>query len=128
MAKILLKRKLTMSELVKITIMPLHDAKDVQAQLKRKGVDLVFNHDDATCRSGCQATVEVYVEGTPENLKVVQEYFQDHYGKILKGHNINWEAMEAVFDPSKSEATCPACGANFSTKLTECPDCGLVLG
>ncbi len=117
-----------MSELLQLTVLPLHDAKELQRAMKAKGVELIFNHDDKTCRTGCQVTVEVLVENSEENMKIISEHFKDHYAKILSGHEVNWKAMEAVYDPSQENALCPACGENFSTKLTECPSCGLVLG
>jgi hypothetical protein len=118
-----------MSDLLHLTVMPLHDAKDLQRALKDKGVEIILNHDKKTCSSGgCQTTVELLVEPTEANLQIVGEYFKAHYSKILNGHEINWKAMESVYDPSQESAVCPACGESFSTKLTECPSCGLVLG
>ena len=35
---------------------------------------------------------------------------------------------DAIFNPDKSEAQCPACGHAFPTTETACPDCGLSFG
>jgi len=52
-----------------------------------------------------------------------QEYVQS---TCLAEHDIT--NAGAVFDTNAGEATCPACGCQFSTDLLSCPDCGLCFG
>lgn len=110
----------------RLAVLPLQEAKDLQDDLKHKGVEIILNHNDQTCTRGCTVTVEVlgYEKDIPEIAKTYQERFQ----KLTEGHEVNWEVANSVFDSSKESATCPACGHQFSTSNTECPDCGLVLG
>lgn len=118
--------KIEIMEPLRLAVMPLQDAKDLQDQLLKKGVEIVLNHNDQTCKRGCTITVEVL--GFEKDLPTISEIYTKNFQKLTEGHNVNWEQMNAVFDPNQAEATCPACGFTFSTAKTECPDCGLVLG
>lgn len=115
-----------MSEMKKITVMGLQEAKDFQAALRKEGVEVVLNHDDKTCTRGCAVTVEML--GREEDFPIIQSVYSRSYEKLLDGLEFDPEVINSVYDTSKGEATCPACGHNFSTSKTECPDCGLVLG
>ncbi len=44
---------------LKIAIMSLNEAKNLQDALKSRGVEIVLNHNEATCARGCAVTVEV---------------------------------------------------------------------
>lgn len=112
--------------LIRLAILPLEEAKGLQDQLRSKNIELQLEHNDATCTRGCSVTVEVL--GYEKDLPVISEVYRDNYMKLLEGHDVNLDALNAVYDPSKSNATCPACATEFSTKLSECPECGLVLG
>ena len=111
-------------DLVKIAVMGLNEAKQFQKDCSAKGIELVLNHDDASCTRGCAVTVEVHAKET--DLPVVQEIYSSNYMKLLEGHDVDPETLNAVFDPSAESATCPACGHTFSTTNSECPDCGLM--
>ncbi len=113
-------------EQVRLAVMPLSDAKEFQDQLKSKGVELILNHNEKTCTRGCTVTVEVL--GYEKDIEVIARAYQDNYQKLTEGHEVNWEIANSVFDPNQESATCPACGHHFSTNLSECPDCGLVIG
>jgi len=113
-------------EPIRLAVLPLVDAKGLQDQLKTKGIDLVLNHNDQTCTRGCTVTVEVL--GYEKDVEVIAKTYQENYQKLTDGHEVNWEVANSVFDSSQESATCPACGHGFSTTLSECPDCGLVIG
>lgn len=113
-------------KMIKIAILPLQEAKTLQDQLQQRHIELKLDHNDATCTRGCSVTVEVL--GYEKDLPEIAKVYNENYMKLLEGHDVNIEALNSVFDPSKSKATCPACATEFSTKLTECPECGLVLG
>jgi hypothetical protein len=110
-------------ELVKLGTMPLDDAKNLQRALATKGVEAVMNHNSQTCTRGCQVTVEVLIPET--SLSLVQETLREQYQRLTQGLDIKWDLLGEVFDPSKGEATCPACGTHFQTSAAECPECGL---
>ena len=113
-------------ELVKIAVMGLQEAKDLQSECRTRDVELVLNHDDKTCSRGCAVTVEIHAKES--DLPVIQEVYSAKYKKILEGHDYDPETINSVFDPSAETVTCPACGHIFSPTNSECPDCGLVLG
>lgn len=113
-------------EMIKIAVMSLQEAKSFQDQLMKKGVTIQLEHNEKTCTRGCTVTVELL--GRQQDLPVIAEVFQSNYAKLLEGHDVNPEVVNSIYDPSKEIALCPACGTDFSTKLTECPECGLVLG
>ncbi len=109
--------------LVRIGTISLAEAKNLQAALSRKGVELVLDHNDSTCSRGCAVTVEMLAAET--DLPVVVGVLKEEFAKNSAGLEVNWERLNQVYDPSQAEATCPACGARFSTQLRQCPDCEL---
>lgn len=115
-----------MSDLKKITVMGLQEAKDFQGELRKEGVELVLNHDDSTCTRGCAVTVELL--GKESDFEKIQEVYSRSFNKMLEGMDFDPEIISSVYDNSQASATCPACGHNFATTNSECPDCGLVLG
>lgn len=104
-------------------VMELNEATQHQLRLKDQGVAITFKTNGTTCTTGCKVTVEVYGEASQESQLLA--YFRSEFAKNVKGHEPNLEALSAVFDDSLAEAMCQACGLKFSTKLSECPDCGL---
>ena len=112
--------------MIRLAVLPLNDAKQLQADVAKRGVEVVLNHNGQTCTRGCTVTVEVL--GQEKDISVVAEVYQQNFKKLTQGHNVNWDVVNSVFDPSKKTAICPACSTEFSTTLSECPDCGLVLG
>lgn len=112
-------------EMIKIAVMPLQEAKSFQDQLMQRGVSIQLEHNEKTCTRGCTVTVEVI--GQQQDLPLIAEVYQSNFAKLLEGHEVNLDIMNAVFDPNQKTATCPACGTNFATSSSECPECGLVL-
>lgn len=111
---------------LKIAILPLVDAKSAQKQLSERGVEIRLDHNDATCKRGCSVTVEVWAKEA--DIPEVKKAFEQNFASMLEGHEVDWERLNQVFDPSLDNAICPACGHEFSTKESACPDCGLNLG
>jgi len=109
--------------LIRLGTMPLEEAKTLQRVLATRGVEVALDHNAHTCTRGCTVTVEVLVAESA--LPVVQETLKEQYQKLTQGLSVNWELMGEVFDPSRAEATCPACGTQFSTQVAVCPECGL---
>jgi hypothetical protein len=110
-------------ELVKLGILPLNDAKELQRILLTEQIKLELNHDGKTCSRGCSVTVEVLAP--LEALEKVQETLRLQYQKLTQDLKVDWQLLESVFDPNNEHATCPACGTQFSTSHKECPECGL---
>lgn len=110
--------------LIRFAIMPLTEAKSLQDQLKKEGIDIVLNHNEQTCTRGCTVTVEV--TGKEDDASKVAEIYHQNFKKLTEGMDINWEAIDSIYDPEASEVTCPACSFKFDPAQGECPDCGLV--
>jgi len=82
------------------------------------GIDLLLERNPECKGGGCAVKIDVYVDR--ENESSLKAYFEKKQNEAL--------ADPAAYDPSKEHARCPACGTEFSTRLTECPDCGLGFG
>ncbi len=108
---------------VLLGVMEIGQAKDVQAKLKKQGIETVLNTNDETCTRGCSVTVELW--GEEKDLDSLREFFSSEYMKNLEGHDVNPELLNQVFDSSAQEVICQACGFKFSPEKSECPDCGL---
>src|SRR4051794_38708381 len=109
-------------------VIDLVEAKRIRDQLEEQGVELTIKNNPETCGSGgCKPRVEVYA--TEIDMPKVREYFQRERIQSLESLDVDPSfvlALESeVFDPEKESARCPACGTDFSTKLVECPECGL---
>lgn len=107
-------------------VMELNEAKSHQLKLSKRGVKVEFKTNGHTCTTGCKVTVEVWgLNSDEENLS---QYFKEDYLKHVTGHRIIFDHLAEVFDPDKEMVICQACGAGFSPKASECPDCGLHYG
>jgi len=110
-------------ELIRLAVMPLNEAKALQDQLKKSNIDIVLNHNDESCTRGCTITVEV--NGKEEDAQKIAQIYHENFKKLVEGHDVNWEAIDSVFDPRAELVTCPACTFEFAPTSGECPDCGL---
>lgn len=113
-------------EEVLLGVMNLQEAKNHQIRLKEQGIIIHLKSNEKTCTTGCKVTVEVW--GLEKDSEQLMKYFRDDYMKHVMGHEPNVEYLSQVFDANASETICQACGANFATTLSECPDCGLCYG
>ncbi|MFZ4713202.1 MAG: hypothetical protein ACOYL6_05810 [Bacteriovoracaceae bacterium] len=102
----------------------LSEAKLIQIRLKDLGIDCEIRANDQTCNTkNCKVTVELW--GEESDLPKVTEFFRQQFFKNLGTTELNYEALNAVFDPSAELVLCQACGTKFAPTLSECPDCGL---
>lgn len=91
------------------------------------GITLQLAHNPGTCSSGgCRLTVEVWARRA--DLPAIQKVFADQRAKLMDGLDFDPQVINQVYDVSKDQAVCPACGTSFATSLRECPECGLVFG
>lgn len=105
----------------------LNEAKRIRALLEERGIRLeLVSHPDSCGSKSCKPTVEVFVNES--DLPAVQEFFREEKQREMAGLDFDPALLGEVFDPEKETARCPACGTTFSTKLSECPDCGLGFG
>jgi hypothetical protein len=102
----------------------LAEAKLIQLRLKDSEIFSDIRANEHTCNTkNCKVTVELW--GLEKDLEQLQSFFKNDFLKNLGNTELNYEALNSVFDPSQESVTCQACGFQFSSKLTECPDCGL---
>ncbi len=101
------------------------EAKRLQAALAERGVTLVLRGDPDSCNS-CTPVVELYV--SEADAPRLAEFLSEEKRRELDGLDFDPALAEEVFDSEKATARCPACGTEFSTQLSECPDCGLCFG
>ena len=113
-------------DLIALGTLGLNEAKDLRGKCEKQGIELVLNHNEASCTRGCAVTVEVLIN--PQDIEVFSKIQGEEYAKMLEGMDVNLEQINSVYDENSAEATCPACGTIFSTSQTECPDCGLNFG
>jgi hypothetical protein len=105
-------------------VIPANEADILQSKLSRAGVEIVtiFNH--SSCKTGCSPSKEIWAH--PLDVKFIQEHIQELHFKSLVEMGADIGQINQVFDTSKETALCPACGFEFSTTLTVCPECELV--
>ena len=115
---------MTQPKLELLGVMGLQDADRLGYMMKDKGITIEKLFNKATCSSGsCGASVEVwYYE---KDKEIVFKTLNDHRELQLSHLGVDATQNDPVFDPSKETAQCPACGHEFSTKHSACPDCGL---
>jgi len=104
--------------------MELVAAKRLKETLAERGTTIELGHNKQTCTRGCKVTVEVWA--APEDIPKVQELLGEEHARLLEDLEFDPKQSGQVFDPAKKTAVCPACGTEFSTALSECPECGLV--
>lgn len=109
-----------------IAVMPLQEAKTLKEQLAAQGIEIELNHSKQTCTSGCTVTVEVHANGF--DIPNIIKFMDDEFKSLIESGDFNLENLNQTFDPNQETATCPACSFQFSTQLSECPDCGLAFG
>jgi hypothetical protein len=112
------------AEKMMLGIMELVDAKRLKEKLAEMGVEIELGHNKETCTKGCKVTVEIW--GNPQDLPKIQGVLSEERSKLMEDLDVDPDLANQVFDPDKNTAVCPACGAEFSTDLKECPECGLV--
>jgi hypothetical protein len=102
----------------------LNEAKTLKIRLEALQVQTEIRANEHTCKTGnCKITVELW--GLEEDKDKIIELFRKDFFKNLGHSELNFEALNSVFDPQSESVTCQACGFQFSPENAECPDCGL---
>ena len=103
------------------------EAKRLHAALKERGIPItLMSNPDHCSTKTCRPGLEMFV--AEEHLPSVVEFLKQEKARDIGDLEINPELLNEVFDTEKETARCPACGETFSTKLFECPGCGLGFG
>ena len=113
-------------EKVLLAVLGVRDAEILESRLLALGISIatIFNH--STCKTGCSPSKEIWAH--PLDVASIQKFITEEHLRVLKDLGADPELIQSVYDPDKTEATCPACGHTFPTKHSSCPECGLVLG
>ncbi len=111
-------------ELVDIRKGAVLEIKQVQALLQRQGFPSLVVGDSQSCGKGCRGT-EVLLPVRRSDVEEILAIFQKEYISNTVLHEHDTSHVDAVFNLSAEEATCPACGCSFATRNRACPDCGL---
>lgn len=99
------------------------DAQVLKRKLEAHAIDIALVHNQATCGGGCSVKVEVWSNAA--DAAAIGAILAAERGRELESMGYDLSLADQVFDPSRAEATCPACGTSFATSCHECPDCGL---
>jgi hypothetical protein len=112
-------------DLVLLGVVEVLAARQLVTRLGERGVALTLAGNPATCSTGgCSPSVEVWAYRG--DLPAVAQFQMEQREKQLSGLTFDPEVVGAVYDASRGEAQCPACGTTFATTTAECPDCGLM--
>lgn len=108
---------------IRIGIMEVAQAENLKTRLAKKDVLVELIHNQQTCTKGCKISVEIWAQ--TKDLAKISDEFDQQRARLLEGLNVDPGLLNQVHSPEKEQSVCPACGASFSSKLLECPDCGL---
>ena len=111
-------------ELVDIIKGPVLNIKQMKSRLAAEGFPSIVAGDSNSCGKGCCGS-EVRLQVRMEDVQDIMAYMAREHVQTtgLADHDTSY--VDAVFDPSAMNSTCPACGTGFSPNNKICPDCGL---
>jgi hypothetical protein len=109
---------------VMIGIIAAMDAERLESRLARAGIEIATMYNHSSCKTGCSPSKEIWAH--VDDVPAIQQLIHDEHLAALQDLGVTPEQINRIYDTSKSDATCPACQTIFSTKLSECPECGLV--
>jgi hypothetical protein len=91
--------------------------------LAEQSIPLALAYNASTCKTGCSHTMEIWADA--KDAEHVVAFIQKDSSRNFAGLEFDPSVVNQVFDTSKDDAQCPACGTVFKTSASECPDCGL---
>ena len=109
-----------------VGILPAREAELLRSKLARAGIDVACIYNHSTCTTGCSPSMELWAH--PDDVGSIRQFVEDSRAQIMKELGADLSIINEVFDSSKPEATCPACGTLFKTTNVQCPECGLQFG
>ncbi|MEN8140496.1 MAG: hypothetical protein ABFR97_04660 [Thermodesulfobacteriota bacterium] len=106
----------------------LAELRHLEKVFKAENIGVIIMGDQpAGCQQGCCPTdyyLQVRKEDGMAAVALIRAEF--HKATALDSHDL--DHVDQVFNSDASHATCPACGFEFETSTTICPDCGLCFG
>lgn len=107
---------------------PVAAANNLKARLAAVDIEIALAHNSASCSSGGCAPGEVEIWAHKDDVAEIQKLLEGQWRAHMESLGHDPDLAAKVFDPEQEKATCPACATEFSTKQTECPECGLCFG
>lgn len=111
------------SEKVLLGTAPVVIANRYRDLLANKSIEIAVAYNESTCKTGCSHTMEIWADA--KDVEQVVAFIQQDSSRNYAGLEFDPNVINQVFDTSKDDAQCPACGTLFKTSASECPDCGL---
>ena len=102
------------------------EAEIITNVLSEAGIDVLAVTNHSSCTTGCTPSKEVWAH--PTDVAAIHQILQQRHMRTMQEMGADLEQINQVFDPAKATAICPACGTEFSTKETQCPECELAFG
>lgn len=103
-------------------------AQNLKARLAQMDIEIALAHNAGGCGSGGCKPGEVEIWAHKDDVEEIQRLLEGQWRAHMESMGHDPDLANQVFDPEKETAICPACATEFSTKLNECPDCGLCFG
>lgn len=115
-------------EVVTIHKGALPELRDLEEKLTRENIGvLIMSDQPAGCNKGCCPS-DFYLQVRKEDARDAFAILGEEFQRSTSLHDHDLAHVDQVFNRDASHAICPACGFEFETKATICPDCGLCFG
>jgi hypothetical protein len=106
---------------------PLADLKKMEKPFERENIGMMIVGDEGGCNKGCCPTT-FFLQVRREDAQAAVALVQEDFLRVTALDDHDTSHCHAVFNQDASHANCPACGFEFETSTTICPDCGLCFG
>lgn len=103
-----------------------NEAQSLKRKLEAHEIEVVLIHNQQTCGGGCSVKLEIW--SNSGDADAIGRILATERSAELASMGYDLKLAGEVFDASRAEATCPACGTSFSTGRNDCPECGLCFG
>ena len=111
-------------DLVTIHKGPLADLKMLETAFQGENIGMLIVGDEGGCNKGCCPT-SFFLQVRREDARAATMLVQEDFHQVTGLADYDTTHCDAVFNQDASHANCPACGFEFETSATTCPDCGL---
>ncbi len=89
-----------------------------------ENIGMAIVSDAGGCNKGCCGS-SLSLQVRREDAQAAYELIQQDFQQITCLADHDTSHCHGVFDQDAGVASCPACGFEFETSTTTCPDCGL---
>jgi hypothetical protein len=114
-------------EMVPIHKGQLIELKAIERELKAENIGALITGEGSSCKKSCCPST-FYLQVRRLDAQDAFAIVQAHIDRTTALNDHDLSHCDAVFNPEAAQAVCPACGFEFHTSTTTCPDCGLCFG